>query len=169
MTRTLGIALIALGITVGPAHAQSNAVDPFNGTWTLNIEKTKELSGGESPVHEIITFTIGDDNVQHYEVEIQYSDDTPMRKGWYSSKYNEPTFVPYNGTVSDDPPGAEVMTIKVDERTHYRIARTRQGSNARYVMMRRLSEDHQSYISAGIMIDGRADLYRWMDRVPDSE
>ena len=167
MRLIFGISLAAAVVAVAAAAglAQEDYVDPFNGTWHLNIEKTKELSGGESPVHEIITFRIGGDGVQHYEVEIQSSDDAPLRKGSYSSKYNDPTFVPYNGTVSEYPPGAEVMTIKVDERTHYRIARTRVGGNARYVMMRRLAEDGQSYISAGLTIDGRPGLYRWMERV----
>ena len=32
-------------------------------------------------------------------------------------------------------------------------------------MMRRLSDDGQSYVSAGITTDGRLGLYRWMDRV----
>ena len=167
MRRILGVSLAAIAIAVAAAAglAQEDYVDPFNGTWELNIEKTKELAGGESPVHEIITFKIGADGVQHYEVEIQSSEDAPLRKGWYSSKYNDPTFVPYNGTVSEYPPGAEVMTIKVDERTHYRIARTREGGRARYVMMRRMAEDGQSYISAGLTIDGQPGLYRWMERV----
>ena len=164
MRRVLGLALVAVVVGVVGVQPQEDYVDPFNGTWHLNIEKTKELSGGESPIHEIITFRIGADGVQHYEVEIQ-SEGGPLRKGWYSSKYNDPTFVPYNGTVSENPPGAEVMTIKVDERTHYRIARTREGGRARYVMMRRLAEDGQSYISAGLTIDGKPGLYRWMERV----
>ena len=166
MGRMLAVTLAAIAMTAATAAglAQEDNVDPFNGTWRLNIEKTKELSGGESPIHEIITFKIGADGVQHYEVEIQ-SEGGPLRKGWYSSKYNDPTFVPYNGTVSEYPPGAEVMTIKVDERTHYRIARTREGGNARYVMMRRLAEDGQSYISAGLTIDGKPGLYRWMEHV----
>ena len=166
MRRTLGCLAIALAAAATGASAQQGAqgADPFNGTWRLNIEKAKELSGGTSPVHEIITFRIGDDEVQHYQVEIQGSEDEPLRRGWYDSKYNEAKFVPYNGTVYPEDAGMEVMTVKVDERTHYRIARTRKGE-ARYVMMRRLAEDGQSYISAGLRIDGTPGLYRWMERV----
>jgi hypothetical protein len=58
----------------------------------------------------------------------------------------------------------EVMTVKVDDRTHYRIARTRDGE-AQYILMRRLSDDGTSYISAGLTTDGKPGLYRWMDRV----
>ena len=166
MRRTLGCLAIALAAaaTVASSQQGGQGADPFNGTWRLNVEKTKELSGGTSPVHEIITFRIGDDGVQHYEVEIQSSADAPLRKGWYDSKYNEPKFVPYNGTIYPEDAGMEVMTVKVDERTHYRIARTRTGE-ASYVMMRRLAEDRQSYISAGLRTDGSPGLYRWMERV----
>ena len=165
MKRVLGYVAVFLMVTtvVGSSQSGKQSPDPFNGTWTLNIEKTKELSGGSSPVHEVISFKIGDDGVQHYQVEIQRSEDVRMQKGWYDSKYNEDTFVPYNGTVYGEP-GMEVMTVKVDDRTHYRIARTRDGE-ARYVMMRRLSDDGTSYISAGITTDGKPGLYRWMDRV----
>ena len=159
----LAMALV-MAATVAAAQEGEQGSDPFNGTWRLNIEKTKELSGGTSPVHEIITFRIGDDGVQHYQVEIRSSADEPLRQGWYDSKYNEAKFVPYNGTIYPEDAGMEVMTVKVDERTHYRIARTRTGE-ARYVMMRRLAEDGQSYISAGLRIDGSPGLYRWMERV----
>ena len=167
MKRTLGclVAVLVAAVAIGSSQLGGQERDPFNGTWELNIEKTKELSGGTSPVHEIISFEIGDDGVQHYRVEIQSSEDEPLREGWYDSKYNEAKFVPYNGTVyPPDAVGMEVMTVKVDERTHYRIARTRDGE-AQYVMMRRLSEDGQSYISAGLRTDGTPGLYRWMERV----
>ena len=164
MKRVFGYLTVFLVVTTVVVSSQSGkqSPDPFNGTWTLNIEKTKEL-GDSSPVHEVISFKIGDDGVQHYQVEIQRSEDVRMQKGWYDSKYNEDTFVPYNGTVYGEP-GMEVMTVKVDDRTHYRIARTRDGE-ARYVMMRRLSDDGMSYITAGITTDGKPGLYRWMDRV----
>ena len=166
MARALTGVLVGFALASVVGFSQGNGgSDPFNGTWHLNVEKTKELSGGTSPVHEIISFRIGDDDVQHYQVEIQSSDDAPMREGWYDSKYNEPRFVPYNGTVYPDDGGMEVMTVKVDDRTHYRIARTREGE-ARYVMMRRLSDDGQAYMSAGLTIDGKPGLYRWMERQP---
>jgi hypothetical protein len=165
VTRTLTVLAVTLvmAVTIGWLRPSAQKRDPFNGTWRLNVEKTKQLSGGASPVHEVIAFDIGDDGVQHYKVEIQSSKDSPMRHGRYASKYNDGKFVPYEGTVSE-PPGTEVTTIKVDDRTHYRIARTRNGE-ARYVMMRRLAEDGQSYISVGLTTDGKPGLHRWMERV----
>tara|TARA_B100001123_G_scaffold401666_1_gene488598 strand:+ start:10029 stop:10532 length:504 start_codon:yes stop_codon:yes gene_type:complete len=165
MGRIIVGVLIGMSLTAvsSMTSQRTGEQDPFNGTWTLNVEKTKELSGGTSPVHEIITFNIADDDIQHYRVEIQSSDDAPLRKGFYDSKYNEDKFVPYNGTVYPADGGMEVMTVKADDRTHYRIARTEEGE-ARYVMMRRLSEDGKSYISAGLTIDGQPGLYRWMER-----
>ena len=152
MQRMLGclVVLLAAAATVGSSQQGGQKADPFNGTWEVNIEKTKELTGGTSAVHEIISFEIGDDGVQHYRVEFQSSEDEPLRKGRYDSKYNGARFVPHNGTVfPPDAVGMEVMTVKVDERTHYRIARTRDG-DAQYAMMRRLSKDGQSYIPAGL-------------------
>ena len=165
MKHLFGYLVVFLSFTavVGSSQSGKQSPDPFNGTWTLNIEKTKELSGGSSPVHKVISFKIDDDGVQHYQVEIQSSEDAPCGKGGTTRSTTEDTFVPYNGTVYGDP-GMEVMTVKVDDRTHYRIARTREGE-ARYVMMRRLSDDGTSYISAGITTDGKPGLYRWMDRV----
>ena len=64
-----------------------------------------------------------------------------MVEGWYDSMYNEAEFVPYDGNVFAPDDTIEVMTIKVDGRTHYRITRNRDGGEARYVMMRRLSAD----------------------------
>ena len=154
------VLLLASGVWV-KAQQGTPARDPFNGTWSLNVEKTKQLSGGPSPVYEVITFAIGDDNVQHYQVEIQTRADGPRTKGWYDSKYNDLTFVPYQGETGK---GTELITVKVDERTHYRIARTVDGK-ARYVMMRRLSDDGKSYIVTGLDTDGKPGQWRWMDKI----
>ena len=156
----------ALATVVGLSQGGGSGVDPFNGTWRANAEMSKELPNGETPFHEVITFKIGDDGVQHYQVEIQDTPDSTMVKGWYESKYNEAKFVTYNGNVFAPGKGIEVMTVKVDDRTHYRIARSPEGE-ARYVMMRRLSEDGQFYMSAGLMTDGSTGLYKWMERVAE--
>jgi len=66
----------------------------------VNVEKTKELLGRDlTGLHEMMTFKVGDDGVQHYQVEWQDSADAPMRKGWYDSKYNDGKFVPYSSNV----------------------------------------------------------------------
>ena len=69
-----------------------------------------------------------------------------MRKGWYDSEYNDGKFVPYNSNefAAEEADPFEVITVKVDNRTHYRIARTREGE-ALYAMMRRLSDDGRFY------------------------
>ena len=80
MKRVFGYLVVFFVVTtvVGSSQSGEQSPDPFNGTWTLNIEKTKEL-GGSSPVHEVISFKIGDDGVQHYQVEIQSNEDAPAR------------------------------------------------------------------------------------------
>lgn len=57
-----------------------------------------------------------------------------------------------------------VMTIKVDERTHYRFAKDATGK-AQYVLMRRLSEDHKSYQVYSLQADGRLASWRHFDRI----
>ena len=167
MTRTfLGVVVgLALATVVGVSQEGGSGVDPFNGTWRVNVEKTKELGRDLTGLHEIMTFKTGDDGVQHYQVEWQDSADAPMRKGWDDSKYNEAKFVPYNSNVfaAEEADPFEVMTVKVDNRTHYRIARTREGE-ALYAMMRRLSDDGRFYMSAGLMVDGTLGLNKWMER-----
>lgn len=138
--------------------------DPFNGTFQINVAKSQELAAGRAPVpvHEIISFDIKD-NVQTYRVEVQSRDDSPRRNMGYESAWNDGKFVPYTNYTSGEIIGY-VTNVKVDDRTHYRIATDLEG-NARYVMMRRLTDDGQAYIATGLSIDGELGQFRWMDRI----
>lgn len=138
--------------------------DPFHGTWQINVEKSQELAAGRAPVpvHEIITFEI-EDNVQTYRVEVQSRDDSPRRNMGYESAWNDGQYVPYTNYTSGEIIGY-VTNVKVDDRTHYRIATDLEG-RARYVMMRRLTDDGQAYIATGLSIDGELGQFRWMERV----
>lgn len=72
------------------------------------------------------------------------------------------TWVPYTNAGTGKP--TYVVTIKVDDRTHYRIARDVNGA-AVNVLMRRLSEDGKSYQSYGMTTDGIVTVWRYFDRV----
>ena len=156
--------LLVVGVAVGLSQPTWSNEDPFNGTWQINVAKSKELAAGRAsvPVYEVITFDTKD-NVQTYRVEVQSRDDTPRRNMGYESTWNDGKYVPYiNYTI-----GASigyVTNVKVDDRTHYRIA-TGVDGEARYVMMRRLTEDGQAYIATGLSVDGELGQFRWMDRV----
>ena len=159
----LAASLIAVILCGASPRAQQPARDPFNGTWRLTVEKTKQMSGGESPRFEITTFTIGPDDVQHYQVQLQPDPTGPIVTSGYASKYNEMKWVPYTNPATGR--GAlQVMTIKVDERTHYRLAKDASGK-AQYVLMRRMSEDLKSYQVFSLQTDGRVQSWRHFDRI----
>ncbi len=167
--RTTGVVwcvglLLLVGVAVGRSQPQWSNEDPFNGTWQINVEKSKELAAGRAPVpvYEVITFDITD-NVQTYRVEVQSRDDTPRRNLGYESAWNDGKYVPYTNYTSGEIIGY-VTNVKVDDRTHYRIA-TGVNGEARYVMMRRLTEDGLAYIATGLSVDGELGQFRWMDRV----
>src|SRR5687767_7713689 len=134
------VVAVAMMLGSGAPRAQQpeKSRDPFNGTWRLNVEKTKQMSGGVSPASELTTFRIGSDNVQHIHVEAQSQPNAPVIASTYATKYNDPTWVPYTNAGTGK--ATFVMTIKVDDRTHYRLARDPNGA-AMNVLMRRLSED----------------------------
>src|SRR5688572_7859092 len=71
MRSAVGVAIAAILCSSAPRAQQTQKSDPFNGTWRLNVEKTKQMSGGVSPASELTTFRIGSDNVQHIHVEAQ--------------------------------------------------------------------------------------------------
>ena len=57
-----------------------------------------------------------------------------------------------------------VMTIKVDDRTHFRMVRKLDGTSGG-VMMRRLAPDGQSYVSTGMDEDGNIQYKRTYRKV----
>lgn len=157
----IAVAVILCSV-VPRAQQVEKSRDPFNGKWRLNVEKTKLMSAGESPASEVTTFTIGPDDVQHIQVQVQTQPNGPVTTSTYATKYNEVKWVPYTNAGTGK--ATYVMTIKVDDRTHYRIARDVNG-NAQNVLMRRLSEDRKSYQAYGMSPDGRISVWRYFDRI----
>ena len=153
MRRMLGclVVLLAAAATVGSSQQGGQKADPFNGTWEVNIEKTKEAGrAAPRPFTRSSASKSATTGCSTTGWSSRAARTSRCARGRYDSKYNGARFVPHNGTVfPPDAVGMEVMTVKVDERTHYRIARTRDG-DAQYAMMRRLSKDGQSYIPAGL-------------------
>lgn len=161
--RAIGVAMaVILCSALAGAQRAATPRDPFNGTWRLNVEKTRQMSGGDSPASEVTTFRIGPDDVQHCRVESQSQPNGTVTTSEYAMKYNDVTWVPYTNAGTGKP--TFVMTIKVDERTHYRIARDVNG-NALNVLMRRLSDDHKSYQAYGMTAEGKVTVWRYFDRI----
>lgn len=60
---------------------------------------------------------------------------------------------------------ALVRTITVDERTHYRVAKYADSGRPQNMMLRRLSEDGQSYLASVLDVDGVVNRRRLFRRV----
>ena len=56
------------------------------------------------------------------------------------------------------------MTVKVDDRTHFRVVRKLDGTSGG-IMMRRLAADGQSYVSTGLSEDGDIQYKRTYKKV----
>jgi hypothetical protein len=140
---------------------------------------------------EIITISI-EDGVQDYEV--LYGDDPVMRMGYTARfddsewvPYLVREIIPvdasqdlgesieaFRARIKADHAGNErhfevgkpygmVRLVWVDDRTHYRFQRTETGE-AQNVMMRRMAEDGQSYLSSLMDRDGVVFRTRWFLR-----
>jgi hypothetical protein len=139
---------------------------------------------------EIITLKIVD-GVQDYEV--LYGSDPVIRMG-YTTRYDVPEWVPYavREIVSESSrdeaeavdafrqriganqgpnarnfvvgkPYALVRIVYVDERTHYRISKAEDGS-PQNVLLRRMAEDGQSYLTVLLDAEGVAHRIRTFAR-----
>lgn len=138
--------------------------DPFVGTWKMNHEKT-QLFRGTKPRIENITIKV-DNDVQDYKNELAHDQDPSHVQG-HESKYNEVKWVPYMNYATGQTV-SYVMTIKVDDRTHYRFTRRADGQ-AGGVMMRRLSEDGNSFSSIDLDVNGKTNYIRVFEKLKPGE
>jgi hypothetical protein len=158
----VGIALCLVWVGATRLASEGAKKDPFSGSWKMNPAKST-MFVGEQNQFEITTFTIQND-VQQYHVwsEGPKKGGHPEHHAAYTSKYNEAKWVPY-ADLATGKATSLVMTVKVDDRTHYRLARTPEGK-AQYVLMRRLADDGQSYAATLMNTDGKITLIRVFDK-----
>ena len=105
-----------------------------------------------------------EDGVQTYRVQSMGARSNVDSQSGYSSKYNDDEWVHYQNYIPGNFRDQELLTIWVDDRTHYRIARTRSTGEARYVLMRRMEEDLQTYSATLLTVDGEITLIRVFER-----
>ena len=160
VTACLGVFLLLAA--VAPAAAQAEKKDPFEGTWVLNPGLSWQFRG-EQNKYEIIRISV-EDGVQTYRVQSMGARSNVDSHSGYSSKYNDDTWVHYQNFIPGNVRDAELLTIKVDDRTHYRVARTKSTGEASYILMRRMAEDLQSYSSTLLNVDGEITLIRVFER-----
>ncbi len=152
--------LVVSGATT--VSAQSNKKDPFEGTWVLNPALSWQFRG-EQNKYEVIRISV-EEGVQTYRVRSMGARSTVDSHSGYSVKYNGDTWVHYENYIPGNVRDAELLTVKVDDHTHYRIARTRSTGKAAYILMRRMAEDEQSYASTLLNVDGEITLIRVFER-----
>ncbi|KAK6380431.1 hypothetical protein LTS17_005621 [Exophiala oligosperma] len=148
-------------------------VDPFQGTWNVDLtskesriwDAEKETYVADNIGSEITKMKI-ENGVQEYEV--LYGQNPTLRMG-YTSRYDSTDWAPYTvrgieGVPEQDQERAAiefrertkspypfaigkpiqyVRTIKVDERTHYRISKDVNGQ-ADFILMRRMDESQDT-------------------------
>lgn len=161
MVRFTSGLVMGLVLGVGSMASQDNwkSPDPFAGKWQINLAKTVQFTG-DKPRVENITIKV-ENGVQDYKNEYATSPSAPHIQG-YESKYNEPKWAPYMNYATGKPL-MHVMTIKVDDRTHYRVVKRLDGT-AGGVMMRRLSEDGKSYYATDLDTNGKTNYIRVFER-----
>jgi hypothetical protein len=130
--------------------------DPFVGKWEIDKEKSTSY-----PRIENIEVKV-DGDMQDYKNDIA-DDPGPTRHQGYENRYNEILWVPYM-RENTGKPFMYSMTIKVDDRTHFRMVRKLDGTSGG-VMMRRLAPDGQSYVSTGMDENGNIQYKRTYKKV----
>ena len=85
----------------------------------------------------------------------------------YSVKFNDDEWVHYQNYIPGNFRDQELLTVWVDDRSRSLrvIARCRSTGEARYILMRRMEEDLQSYSAATLLtVDGEITLIRVFER-----
>jgi len=130
--------------------------DPFDGNWEISKERSTTY-----PRIENITIKVTGD-VQDYKNDIANAPG-PTRHQGYETRFNEMLWVPYMRT-NVDRPFQYVLTVKVDDRTHYRFVRNLDGSFGG-IMSRRLAADGKSYVSICMDADSNVTCHRTYKKV----
>jgi hypothetical protein len=93
--------------------------DPFNGSWKLNVAKSK-MQPATASKSEIIHYQIADDEERFVSEAVTAKDESESIK--YNARYNDGKAYPFtitvNGKVTN--PGASTMVRKVDTWTRER-------------------------------------------------
>jgi hypothetical protein len=139
-------------IPVGPFKTP----DPFEGKWEID----KEQSTSYPKIENIVIKVTGD--VQDYKNDIA-NEAGPTRHQGYENRFNEMLWVPYM-RANVGKPFQYLMTIKGDDRTHYRFIRNLDGTFGG-IMLRRLAPDGRSYVSVGFSPDGNVTFKRAFKKV----
>jgi hypothetical protein len=139
----------------------TSASDPFNGTWKINRAQSSQRTG-EPPDVEDVSIRV-ENSIQHYTNDtINAGGTTPVRTV-YDIKYNDGEWHPQLNRATGQKTNVELMLVKVDERTQYRISRDKDGRPTG-VMMRRMADGGRSFTSVLMNTNGEIALVRVFDK-----
>jgi hypothetical protein len=153
--------------------------DPLNGVWVLNLERSMAPSG-EEPAFETMSFAIAR-GIERFLVDFALPGEPVMKMG-YTTRYGDmENWQPYRVLAiegDDGPPFpavgwtrrttvgdaiCQVATVRVDERTRYRVSRSNAGEAA-HVIQLRVSDDAMRLDVTVFDLAGKVRLVRSLDK-----
>src|SRR5262245_15972680 len=157
MVRTMAMSMAFSLLLAERAYAQE---DPFNGSWRLNVEKskmqTRTFSKSETVVYRV------SDNTEIYTSDA-ITGDGEHEVTQYNARYNDgkeyPSTVTFYGNGTSRVQATNLMMRKIDERTRERVYK-RDGRIA--TIMRRVMSPDGKTITTSIMSvdpDGRENVF----------
>ena len=151
MTRLLAPIAVVVLVVAGEASAQGTQ-DPFNGTWKLNVQKSKVMTGA-LPSSEIVTARVAN-GVMDCTLESTAASQ-PARKATYTARYNDSKWAEAKNFDGFQ----QLKLVRIHDRLHYWVMRRSDGQAAGLVMQR-MAEDGKSFTAVALGLDGNVQSTR---------
>lgn len=154
---------IAAAVTPG-AWAQSGSADSFDGTWRLSAAKSQatweaqpqpKRATPQAQSAELMTMRVADGTMQY---KVEYAGG---KTASYTAKFNDAKWQDVRGDAEDGI--AAVTLVKINERLHYWVTRTKDAQFAGLIQ-RRVAADGKSITSVRIGTDGYVHYVRVFEK-----
>jgi hypothetical protein len=146
------------------ARVSAQGPDPFDGTWRLNAAKTQTVWAAQPQPKsatpqaqgtELMTMHVADGTMQY---KVEYAGG---KTASYTAKFNDAKWQDIRGDAENGI--AAVTLVKINDRLHYWVTRTRDGQFGGLIQ-RRIAEDGKSLTSVRVGTDGYVQYVRVFDR-----
>jgi hypothetical protein len=142
-SRLSGLVLVGLF-----ASAISAQADPFDGTWKLNLAKSK---GAGLPKEEVVVIKIT--NGAQYKSGVVTEKDGKVHKSDYTATYNDGKWYPTKD-MDTGKEGNPTKMIRVDERMEIRLMRPSGDAPMRSFLTRTISPDGKTMTVTSVSLEG---------------
>lgn len=164
------ISCIAAVVTLiaAPAWAQSSQEDPFDGTWRLNMDRSRaswqahpqpKIAVPQPQSFELVTMKIANGTME-YSVEYARGNEQ-HKKANYSARYNDARWQDVQGAA--DGAFSSLTLVKSTDRIHYLVTRAKDGQFAGLIQ-HKLADDGKSFVSVGLGRDGYVQYVRVFEK-----